>query len=203
MTTSRRVVTLPALLRRRLRSRGVARRFLADRSGAVELLEFALVGPFFIAILGATIETALAFWSTQILETALGDTSRLLYTGQFQQANPSATGSAALTKLRDAFCKVDGQARATTFTCANVKLDVRVITQFTGNSTNSPVNTVTKDWTTGFGTNYAAAKPGDIVIVQAAVKFPIFFTLLNPNQATFGDGSRLLQAAVAFRAEPF
>lgn len=188
--------------RTRSRRRGL-RRFLRDRSGGIELVEFALIGPVFLGLLLATFETALAFWSNQLLETALTDTSRLLYTGQFQQSNSGTTDTATLlNKLRDEFCKVDGKPRSTTFTCANVKLNVTTPAQFAGSKPPSPVDN--GDWRSGFGTSYANAKAGDIVVVQAAVKFPIYFgSLLNPNQGSFSDGSRLLQATTAFRTEPF
>lgn len=186
---------------------GHLRRFLRDRRGSVgiEMLEFALVGPIFLALLCATVETALAFWSGQILETALTDASRQLYTGQFQQANSGTTDTATLlNRLRTELCKApDGGVRVTIFTCSAVKIDVRTVSSFGGNAPTSPVDAGTKDWATGFGSNYANPSASDVTIVQAAVKFPIFFTLLNPNQATFGDGNRLLQAAVAFRTEPY
>jgi Flp pilus assembly protein TadG len=179
-------------------------RFLGDRRGATAV-EFALVAPIFLALLGATLETALAFWSNQILETALTDASRQLYTGQFQAANKATTDKTQLlNKLRaEELCKVNGQPRATIFDCTQVKIDVRTVSQFTGSSPTAPVNPATKDWSAGFGTNYSNPNANEIIIVQAAVKFPVYFTLLNPNQASFSDGSRLLQAAVAFKTEPF
>lgn len=178
-------------------------RFLADRRGSA--VEFAMIGPVFLALLGAIIETALAFWANQVLENALSDASRQLYTGQFQTANKTTTDKTALLdKLRsEALCKVDGLTRTTIFTCADVKLDLRKVSQFSGSVPTSPVDKDTKDWANGFGTNYSSPAAGDIVVLQAAVKYPVFFTLLNPDQASFTDGSRVLQAAVVFRTEPY
>ena len=191
--------------RRRRTGRRLLAVFLADRRGAVgiELVEFALIGPIFIALLGAILETALAFWAGQVLETALADAARQLYTGQFQKDNSATTDKTALlTALRDkALCQIDGKARTTVFNCADVKVDVRTIPQFTGNGTNSPVSNGA--WSSGFGGNYTNPSAGDIVVVQAAVKYPVFFNLYNPGQGSFTDGSRLLQAAVVFRTEPY
>lgn len=188
--------------RRRSRRRPILGRFLVERRGAVAV-EFALIGPIFIALLGAILETALSFWAGHVLESALGDASRQLYTGQFQGANKTTTDKAVLlAKLRsDALCTIDGQPRPTVFNCADVKLDVRTIAQFTGGGATSPVSG--GNWASGFGSNYTSPAAGDIVVVQAAVKYPVFFSLYNPNQATFSDGSRLLQAAVVFRTEPY
>jgi Flp pilus assembly protein TadG len=181
------------------------RRFLRDRRGALglELVEFALIGPVFLALLGAIIETSLAFWAGVVMDNALADAARQLYTGQFQKANAGTTDSATLlTKLRtDAFCKVDGQARTTVFTCSDVKMDVRKVAQFSSSGANSPVSG--GNWSSGFGSNYTSAGAGDIMVVQAAVKYPVFFTLWNPNQGSFSDGSRLIQSSVVFRTEPY
>lgn len=180
-----------------------ARRFLGDRRGATAV-EFAFVGPVFLALLCAIIEVGLTFWAGQILETALTDASRQIYTGSFQAAHKTGTARQILDALRtDQFCKVNGQARVTIFTCANVKIDVKTASQFPASGPASPLNPTTKDWATGFGDNYTSAAAGDIVVVQAAVKFPVFFSFIAPNQASFSDGSRLLQAAVAFKTEPF
>jgi len=41
------------------------------------------------------------------------------------------------------------------------------------------------------------------VIATAAVKFPVFFGLLNPGLSNFADGSKLLQSTAVFRTEPY
>ena len=78
-------------LSRRSRRR-LLRHFLRNREGATAV-EFALVALPFLAILFAIIELALNFWVTQVLENAVSDASRRIYTGQFQQENPGQGGS--------------------------------------------------------------------------------------------------------------
>ena len=71
----------------------------------------------------------------------------------------------------------------------------------------TPVNASTGTWTTNFGSNYACAKPGTIVIVTAAVQFPTLFNLmgLSTRKFTTGDGvgSSLLTSTAVFRTEPY
>lgn len=187
----------PARPTRRRRPR--AGRFLADRRGATAV-EFAFVGPVFLALLCAIIEVGLTFWANQILETALTDASRQLYTGTFQAGHATGTKAQILQAFRDdQLCK----DRVTIFICKDVKVDVTTPEQFPASGPASPLNPTTKDWAAGFGDNYTSPGAGKVVVVQAAVKFPVFFSFLAPNQASFADGSRLLQAAVAFKTEPF
>ena len=65
------------------------------------------------------------------------------------------------------------------------------------------MNTGSKTWNNAFGTRYACAKPGAIVVVTAAVKIPVFFSLLNLLQVSFADGTHLLQSTAVFRTEPY
>jgi Flp pilus assembly protein TadG len=178
-------------------------RFLRDRRGATAV-EFALVAPIFLALLAAIIEMLLGFWASIILETALNDAARQLYTGTFQAGHTSGTSKQMLDAFRsEQLCQANGGARVTIFTCNDVKIDVKTASQFP-DAIPSPIDPSSSDgWASGFGTNYTSAKPGEIVVVQAAVKFPTFFSILLPNQGSFADGSRLLQSAIAFKAEPY
>ena len=42
-----------------------------------------------------------------------------------------------------------------------------------------------------------------MVLVRVAVEYPVFVTLLNPNQANLSNGKRLLVGSATFRNEPF
>src|SRR5260370_4458614 len=60
-----------------------ARRMLREQSGAAAV-EFAMVAAPFLALVFAIIETAIVFFAGQALETAAGDSARLIMTGQAQ-----------------------------------------------------------------------------------------------------------------------
>ena len=58
-------------------------RFRGNRRGSAAV-EFALVAPMFFGLLFAIIETALVFFSGQVLETIAQDSARAILTGQAQ-----------------------------------------------------------------------------------------------------------------------
>lgn len=167
-----------------------------DQDG-VAAVEFALVAVPFFALLFAILETAVVFLTTQALETAVANAARTVYTGRFQSANTSGDIGRAFKKEVCAHITALFQC---TEDAATVHVDVR---RFTPGA--QPPDVVDKD--TGeinagaFG--YQATQANDIVMVRVAVEYPVFVTLLNPNQANLTNGKRLLVGTATFRNEPF
>ena len=185
----------------------IIRSFARSGDGATAV-EFAMIALPFVGMICAIIETAMVFWAGQILDTSLATATRGIYTGTFQGKNPDSSGNAQiLTNLRNLMCYPNGDtksaAQTTIFDCKAVKLDVLTFSQFEGSKASDPFDPKTGDWAKDFGTRYTTPKSGEIVIVQAAVKFPIFTSFLNAGQASFKDGTRLLRSTVAFRTEPY
>jgi Flp pilus assembly protein TadG len=186
---------VPALLRR---SRFVVRRFRRADEGATAI-EFGLVALPFFALLFAIIETALTFWTTQVLETAVSNASRQIYTGQFQSANAGTTDPAQLaTKFRDEICK----SIVALFSCGDIKVDVRSFASFPSQNAAPPITADRQFDSANFG-KYESPGANQIVVVRAAVEYPVFVSLLNPNQANLADGNRLLMGTATFRTEPY
>jgi pilus assembly protein Flp/PilA len=179
-------------------------RFRRDERG-VTAIEFGLVAMPFLALLFAIIETALVLWTTQVLETAVSDASRKLYTGQFQQSVTQARAAAAaegkpspdpIAMFKTELCK----SVVALFSCTQVKLDVR---RFDAN--NRPSAPITDDGefdTANFGA-YVPPGPNEIIVVRAAVETPVLVSLLNPNQANLKNGKRLVMGTATFKTEPF
>ncbi|GJD47990.1 hypothetical protein OPKNFCMD_0703 [Methylobacterium crusticola] len=185
----------------------LGRRALAlagDREG-VAAVEFAMVAMPFLILLAAIMETALGFFAAQNLDNAVADAARQIYTGQFQAARasdptpPTGTTSqqVATQKFKDAICT----GRVTLFDCSKIKVDVLAPADSASFTPPSPVDAGTKAWRTDFGTAYQSPGPSQIVIVQAAVEYPVFFGFMNPN--ILSNGARVLQSTVAFKTEPF
>ncbi len=173
-------------LRRRL---GAFRR----HQGGVVAIEFAMVGVPFFALIFAILETAIVFWTAQVLETAVADAARTIYTGQFQAAN--TTGDIGRAFKREVCSRVTALFECTEST-PTVHVDVRIPT--------ADIPPVIKDGAinpAAFG--YEATKASDLVLVRVAVEYPVFATLLNPNQANLANGKRLLMGSATFRNEPF
>src|ERR1700760_5133193 len=69
--------------------RSLLRRFRRSRRASAAL-EFAMVAPIFFALLFAIIETALVFFSGQVLETITQNSARVVLTGQAQSGSVTA-----------------------------------------------------------------------------------------------------------------
>ena len=67
----------------------ILRRFRRNRRGSAAV-EFALVAPLFFGLLFAIIELSMVFFASQVLETAVQDSARLIQTGQAQSGSYTA-----------------------------------------------------------------------------------------------------------------
>ena len=178
------------ILRARRKLPKFVRRFTRHQRGAAAI-EFALVIIPFMAMLFAIMETAIVFFATQVLETAVADSARLILTGQAQN------GGYDKTSFKTAVC-----ARITgLFDCANgIYVDVRTFTDFSSVSMTSPLD--------GSGTLvnnfvYQPGGPGQIVVVRLFYQWPIYMQIWNPQLTNMSGNKRLLVATAAFRNEPY
>jgi Flp pilus assembly protein TadG len=174
------------------------RRFSGDQLGATAV-EFALVSLPFLMLFVSIIQISLVYWVGQNLDDALQKGARTLYTGSFQGDNKAQKNTPSLlSNLRTKIC-----AGGVAFDCNNLKVDVAVSSNFSAGSVPTPVDASTGTWSSGFGERYTCAQPGAVVIITAAVKYPVALTFLNAGANAFGDGSRLIQSTVVMRAEPY
>ena len=183
--------------RARRRSRFL-RRFLKNREGATAV-EFALVAVPFFTLLFAIIETALIFWSSQVLETAVANASRRIYTGQFQTANSGLSDPQEIAEIfRNEVC----DNVVALFDCrARVRVDIqRFPGGFPASGLPLPVNDGNFD-ASDFG--YQPSGPGEVVVVRAAMPYPVIMSLMTPSMSNLNGNQRLIMASAAFRNEPF
>jgi Flp pilus assembly protein TadG len=168
----------------------ILRRFGRNRKGAAAV-EFALVAPMFFAVLFAIIEMALVFFASQILETVTQDTSRLIMTGQAQNA------AFTQAQFKNAVCA----KLVTMFDCVNgVSIDVKSYPQFSSVDISDPID-AGKNFVPP--NNYLHGGPGDIVVVRLFYKWPLYVTGLGFNIANVGTNQKLLTATAAFQNEPY
>ncbi|OYW64491.1 MAG: hypothetical protein B7Z40_13695 [Bosea sp. 12-68-7] len=182
---------------RRARFRLLAR-FRRSQDGATAV-EFALISIPFMALLVAILETALLFWTSQVLEEAVSQTSRRLLTGE---ALTRYNGNAATNT--QAF-KNDVCANAPGLVdCSKLVIDVRTYNSFAnaknGTDGTNPISAGGLN-TTGFG--YNAPQPQQIVVVRAVLEYPLYFTYWSASLANIGSGRRGIVASTTFRTEPF
>lgn len=168
----------------------ILRRFRRNKKGAAAV-EFALVAPMFFAVLFAIIEMALVFFASQILETVTQDTSRLIMTGQAQNA------AFTQAQFKNAVCA----KLVTMFDCVNgISIDVQSYKAFSTIDISDPID-AGKNFVPP--NNYLPGGPGDIVVVRLFYKWPLFVTGLGFNIANVGTNQRLLTATAAFQNEPY
>lgn len=177
------------------------RRFRRSQDG-VAAVEFAFVAVPFFAILFAIFETALMFWTNQVLEESLSQVSRSLVTGQSRTLYTGATGAVNATKFRDNICAL---APMGLIDCSKLYVDVRVYNSFsaasTGTSGNNPLAGGSLN-TSGF--TYVQPQGKDIVVVRAVLDYSLFLTSwASTALANIGSGRRGIVVSMAFRAEPF
>lgn len=166
------------------------RRFTRGEDGAAAV-EFALVAAPFLALMFAIMETALVFFASQTLETAVADSARLIMTGQAQSQSFSQA------QFKSAVCaKVGGL-----FDCAGgLQIDVKTYSSF-GTVDNSPPLDANGNLKTNFG--YQPGGPGDIVVVRLMYQWPVYASLLGFNLGDMAGNKRLVMATAAFRNEPY
>lgn len=166
------------------------RRFSRDENGTTAI-EFGVLAIPFFAFLFAIIETALVFFSGQVLETAVSDSARLIMTGQAQSSTLDETA------FKKAVCdKIQGL-----IDCAkNVYIDVRKFNNFSSISFAPQVDA------DGKLVNNFVYQPGaasEIVVVRLLYEFPVYMHLWNPKLINMAGNKRLIVATAAFRNEPF
>ena len=169
------------------RSRG----FLADQNGATAV-EFGLVAAPFVALLVAIIQTFLALFASQLLETVVTQSSRLILTGQVRSANMTQSQFAT---------QVCNQV-AILFNCANLMIDVQSPASFSAANTSTPTLTFNAN---GSVTNTWQYNPGaawQIVVVRVMYQWPVFLGPLGFNLSNLSNGNRLIMASAAFQNEP-
>jgi Flp pilus assembly protein TadG len=169
----------------------IVRRFHADQSGATAI-EFSIVAIPFFALMFAILETALAFFAAQTLETAVTNAARLIRTGQAQQQGLTAT------TFKDKIC---GQLDFL-FNCqASLRVDVKTFPTFGQIDLTTPRDAQGNLKPNGY--TYTPGHGGDIVMVRAYYEWPVFVNRLGNNLASQPNGTHLLAATAAFRNEPF
>lgn len=181
-------------------------RFLRARAGTTAV-EFGLLALPFLALITACLENALVYWQQEILQQAVVEASRQIYTGKFQTANSGTTDTTTLaTRFRTAICTTSaGAARLTIFTCANVRVSITQADTLAGATPVSPVIVGTngvRDWNPAFQ-SYSCAGASAIMVVQAAVDIPVYFPMLGTAAARLSNGRRVIQAATVLKAEPY
>jgi Flp pilus assembly pilin Flp len=178
----------------------------AEDEGGATAVEFALIATPFFALLFALGQTAMLFWSTQVLETAVANASRQIYTGQFQSdpTNAGLTAAQLQQKFKDLVCRNVPLKDAATpgsgyvlFDCSKLDVDVQTVgTTWTA----PPSSPVSNGVYSASSYSYQTPGRGQIVVVRASMEYP---TIIPMASATgLKSGNQLIMASAAFLTEP-
>ncbi|MEO5806238.1 TadE/TadG family type IV pilus assembly protein [Devosia sp.] len=169
-------------------------RFLRDQSAAIAV-EFALLALPFFAIIGAILETSLVFLSIQVLDSAVGDATRQIRTGQAQAAGFDVTRFEQL--VCDKLYGLFGD-------CSGLYTSVTTISDFSAVNVTPPVvSSCTNACTWTQPEQYSPGLGSSTVLVQVYYKWPIMLSIGGFDLADLSDHTRLLAAVRVFRNEPF
>lgn len=189
----------PTLLRRLISpfvSRG--RAFTRDERG-VTAIEFGLLALPFFTIIFAILETTMVFFAGQILDSAVEDAARMIKTGRAQSAGYN------MSNFRSLLCGYTFGLFGTS--CAEVKIKVAKISNFTSTTTSNSVQTcdyiTSKTCTWSITEDYAPGVGRDVIQVFAYYRWPLLINLPYFNLKNQPDNFRLLAATRVFRNEPF
>lgn len=162
-----------------------------DERGATAV-EFGLLALPFFTLIAAILETAIVFLASQVLDSAVQDSARLIRTGQAQFS--SYTGQ----MYKDAVCdRLFGL-----FDCTDLKIKVSELSDFaTATTADEVVDPDTGEWT--LVEDYNGGDGSSIMLVEAYYKWPTFLNILGLNFASMPDGTVLLGGVRVFRNEPY
>jgi Flp pilus assembly protein TadG len=164
------------------------RAFSGDQQG-VAAVEFALIAFPFFAILFAIIEICLVFFAGQLLEKAVQDTTRVILTGQAQQA--SMTEAQFKQKVCDQVTML--------LDCSKLYVDVKNYPTFGAVTSSNPISNgnLVNNFT------FQPGGPGDIVIARVMYPWQLFVPTMGLNLSNMNNNVRLLMATTVFRTEPY
>ncbi|MEQ1768436.1 MAG: TadE/TadG family type IV pilus assembly protein [Devosia sp.] len=174
-----------------------SRRFGSDERG-VTAVEFGLLALPFFTLIFAIIETAMVFFASQVLDSAVEDASRMIRTGRAQSADYT------LPNFRTLMC---GYTFSLFGDCSQIKIKVAVVAKF-ADAVAPPAAQVCSGtpvactWKSDFE-NYNAGIRRDVVQVTAYYRWPLLVVLPYFNLKNQPDNYRLLSATRVFRNEPF
>jgi Flp pilus assembly protein TadG len=199
----------------------------SDEAGAA--IEFALVGAPFIAILLATLNTALVFLAQEGLETAGESAARLLLTGraqtlQYYNGSTLNTGMTA-AQFQNAICGTltySATANATTQTtynngtsllppflsCSNLAVNVTTAANYNSTSLSPPTFTYNSNGSvasTGTGYNVSSSGSGQstILVVQLLYLWPTTTGPLGFSLSNQANGDDMLVATEVITTENY
>jgi Flp pilus assembly protein TadG len=184
------------------------------------VLEFAIAGPAFIALLFAILYTISIYLAQQMLETAAQSSGRLLMIGTAQTTTLNGHTGMTSAEFKNAICNgtsgVDSNGQSITIakslppllSCSRLTVNVTTATAYNVTSANAPTFTYDSNGvltSTGTGYSYQSGSSGRsrIVVVQLIYLWPTGRGPLGLNLTNQPNSNRMLVATSVFTTEDF
>lgn len=194
---------------------------LWKRSDGVAALEFALVGPVFIALLIAILNTILIYLAQEGLETAAESATRLLVTGQAQTIS-LANGHVGMTgsDFKNVICNgtsgTDASGNAVTIptllpamlSCSKLTVNVKTVNGYNLADTAAPTFTydnhgVLTSTGTGFSDSNGGTGRNKILVLQLVYLWPTTLGPLGFNLSNQPHNNRMIVATSVVTTEAY
>jgi Flp pilus assembly protein TadG len=161
--------------------------------GGATAVEFAIIGPAFIATLVAVLQVCVVLFAQMAIQNAAVEAGRYFMTGQAQ-----SNGWTASTV-------VSNVCPSALFNCTNMYIVVQDYSTFAAANTSAPAmyNGSTPNTQANYTFNSAGAAPTDIVVVQLVYAWPVITGLLGFNLSNLPNNQIQLTGVTAVRVEPY
>ncbi|MEM6780370.1 MAG: TadE/TadG family type IV pilus assembly protein [Pseudomonadota bacterium] len=169
---------------------GVLKYFIRSKDGTTAV-EFSLIAAPFIFMLIGVIEMALMFASASLLEGSAATASRLIRTGQVQQAG----GSQAM--FEDTLCDFASPLIA----CEDIQYQVFSVDTFE-DADNLPDAEFDDDGNLT-DTTYDPGGVSDVVLVRVVYNYNITTPLMQAFLTNNADNTRTMMATIVLQTEPY
>jgi Flp pilus assembly protein TadG len=173
------------------RAREFASRAWRDRTGAAAL-EFALIGPVFIALTLGILQVSIVWFAKTELQSATEHAARLVFTGQ-----TNSTSYNTQAKFLNALCA----NLPVILQCSGVMINLAPQASISSVSTAAPTLTYSGSGAVTNTFGYNPGTFGDIMVLSVLYQLPVAGAALF-NFSTQSNGSLLLVATVVFQNEP-
>ncbi|WP_440957842.1 TadE/TadG family type IV pilus assembly protein [Oceanicaulis sp. LC35] len=170
--------------------RKLSGRFIRAREGAAAV-EFALIAAPFFLLIFATLEVALFFLGSTIIENGVNEAARAIRTGQLQQSNQT------IEDFRGSIC----ERISAVADCSRIQLDVRTFDSFAQSSMTNPLNEDGEIDNTDF--TFDPGGGGDVVVVRVFYDWQLMAPGVVSGMTNMSGNKRLITATAVFRNEPF
>jgi Flp pilus assembly protein TadG len=165
-------------------------KFIRAREGAAAV-EFALIAAPFFLLIFATLEVALFFLGSTVIENGVNEAARAIRTGQLQQANQT------IEDFRGSIC----ERISAVADCSRIQLDVRTFDSFSESTMNSPLNEDGEIDNSNF--TFDPGGGGDVVVVRVFYDWQLMAPGVVSGMTNMSGNKRLITATAVFRNEPF